>query len=742
MPSLREDQWINDQAVSWPVSEIKDCAIAIDATYYIQDQIHVDADASNEPLYPALGGIFGFAKRVEQDLDQWAAHGVTPFFVFDGQVLVGQDEISRKKGLAAIEQTNTAWELYFSNNANEAVASFGRNIGAVRPEETLYHALQRILRKRKLHFLVAPSSAAAQIAYLDMIDSDQCAGIMGSQELFLYPINDCVLRSINWESKTVTAISKKHLLKALKVTDESFFVDALLAGGTSFLAPFPALLPSASGITKGRTPSVLNTMNLLRATDKSVAVANSSFNDIVQEHDPQWLDKFQKARMAINHFIYIAETGEVKVNDPDHLTGDSHEYLGLMLPFELFHYLNTGLISPRILSWFTHLQVVVLPTTDGFESEEYKRLVETQTRGIKEHALAILLPALHRAIQHKDMTLKLWYKPETDEPDKITRHRSLQDSAKERNTKWTVKEAAVKEHIPQFSAGSILSELSALKNAEFVKSTHTKQKAKGIDSADSIVSLTLWRFLHHREYVNDTHTLTKWGKALATAMETMKPTVEANPDLPTSLNEQLLVAFELIRFDILNGRNMHAELQGLPMHGNDEEKASLVLISRCATLLQVRHQPTGYTGPLSKSFLHFRSLASEVRSADRSLTEACLASSFLHAQSKRERDDLWEISHRLPFVDDPDVALGIAVKTYFDDVNNKPGQTKAEKDQLKAGFANVYLPMSDDFQGDLEIACAFFDALYAGVQTLDAEEMPRQKRAEWDAAAAFLAARR
>jgi hypothetical protein len=332
------------------------------------------------------------------------------------------------------------------------------------------------------------------------------------------------------------------------------------------------------------------------------------------------------------------------VHDFEHLTSDNHQYLGLQLPAELFHYLSTGLIGPRILSWITHLQIVVLPTVDGFQSPEYRRLVESQTRAIKEHALAILMSALHRGIQHKDVTLKLWYKPETDNPDKIN-HRTIQPTTLAKVTKWTVKEPAIKEHFPKFSAGSIASELRALKKADFVPSTHTKDKAKGINSADSIVSLTIWRFLHLRDYVSDTHSLTNWGNALATAMEALEPTVDKNTNVG-NLYEPLLVAFELIRFDILNAKNKHEELQGLPMNGTEEDRASLLLVSRCASLLKLRHEAIGYTGPLSKNLLHFRSLASEVRSADRDLTEAILASTFLRAQAQRERDDYFEISHR------------------------------------------------------------------------------------------------
>ena len=103
---------------------------------------------------------------------------------------------------------------------------------------------------------------------------------------------------------------------------------------------------------------------------------------------------------------------------------------------------------------------------------------------------------------------------------------------------------------------------------------------------------------------------------------------------------------ELIRFELLNARNPHDELRGLALNGSDADQSSLLLISRCASLLKLRHQANGYTGPLSKNLLAFRSLVSEVRSADRDLMEAILASMFMYAQAKRNRHNGWELSHQ------------------------------------------------------------------------------------------------
>jgi hypothetical protein len=52
------------------------------------------------------------------------------------------------------------------------------------------------------------------------------------------------------------------------------------------------------------------------------------------------------------------------------------------------------------------------------------------------------------------------------------------------------------------------------------------------------------------------------------------------------------------------------------------------------------------------------------------------------------------------------------------------------------------VPYATAFQEDLDIACKFFDALHAGVKTLEEKEMSTADRATWDKAANYLAVRR
>jgi hypothetical protein len=107
------------------LNDIEECAIAVDATYYLQ--LHLDVLPNNEPLLPALGGLTGIQGRIESELDLWKAHNVTPFFIFDGQSMAGQDDAAVKLGRRNNLKTDLAWDLYFNSRADEAVAAFGQS---------------------------------------------------------------------------------------------------------------------------------------------------------------------------------------------------------------------------------------------------------------------------------------------------------------------------------------------------------------------------------------------------------------------------------------------------------------------------------------------------------------------------------------------------------------------------------------------------------------------------------------
>lgn len=466
-----------------------------------------------------------------------------------------------------------------------------------------------------------------QIAYFSKTEK-MCGAIMGSRELLLYPIKDVLIQEIDWDNKKFKAVNRDVLMTQLGV-DESIFVDALLITGCSFLAPFPARAQP-----QHTSNSVRDAVNMLRANGKHVKQLCSSFDDVLKEQQPDWFDGFRKARMIVKHFIYISVEGAVLVENNDEMTSDSHEFHGIRLPDELLHYLNTGLIGPHVLSWIIHSRVMVRPTLDGISSEEYRDLVLKQLLPSREMALGLVVPRLNRGVHFKDIEVRAWF---ADQSSTI-RNSSFRTPSPKVAT-WDVEEKVISKHFPAWSltasaskdrAGSVAFEVLSLQKPEFAKDTVSKPGSKAkTESSHHLISSVIWRFLHLRDYISDSHELTSWGKALATAMIELEPTVKQNPKVP-GLYEALLLAFELIRLDQLNSKPRPDEL------ANGEVDPSLLLVSRCAVLLKLRHEPIGYTGPLRKDMLAYLSQVSAVREADRDLVEAIVASLFLNNKANRD----------------------------------------------------------------------------------------------------------
>ena len=76
----------------------------------------------------------------------------------------------------------------------------------------------------------------------------------------------------------------------------------------------------------------------------------------------------------------------------------------------------------------------------------------------------------------------------------------------------------------------------------------------------------------------------------------------------------------------------------------DEERTFNMLVSRVACIGKLRHKNIGYSGPLSRQLLSFRSLISTVRATLRDLIEVVLAGLLLGGDADRDRKDWTEMS--------------------------------------------------------------------------------------------------
>ena len=79
-----------------------------------------------------------------------------------------------------------------------------------------------------------------------------------------------------------------------------------------------------------------------------------------------------------------------------------------------------------------------------------------------------------------------------------------------------------------------------------------------------ITANAIWRFLQIREYVNEKHQLTHWGKVLHAALSKVSKVGGGGRDQ----EEAAFLAIELLRLGLLNPDTMFAGYSGAPIRGD------------------------------------------------------------------------------------------------------------------------------------------------------------------------------
>lgn len=156
-----------------------------------------------------------------------------------------------------------------------------------------------------------------------------------------------------------------------------------------------------------------------------------------------------------------------------------------------------------------------------------------------------------------------------------------------------------------------------------------------------------------------------------------------------------------------------------------------MLISRTACLGKLRHQPRGYSGPLSRHLLSYYSIISSLHASLRDLIEMSLATMFLEGHADRERSDWMDLSLgyvpifslqmssfvcialtpvSLPLYDEHSCALGVAIMTYLDELCTRDDPTlETTRSEMKVK-SQSWIEYCD-FPGSLEDALHLWDAV-------------------------------
>lgn len=527
-----------------------------------------------------------------------------------------------------------------------------------------YHivrSLQMYLHTQGARIQVAPYTAASQLAYLER--EEYIDGVQGSASCLVYG-SDKVILSYDWEKKQVVWVSLQKCLAKLEL-DRDQFVNACLLSGSSILPAIPEL------DTDSPMPRIQAAKSLLKSV-------NNDVDSLLRHKEGDWHKLFYKARFALKHPVVLQTGGKVEPLDWQSGPSDAHEFIGQRLPEEVFRYLSHGLIGPRVLNWRTRMEVLETPPLDGGLSPAYKDLVQGRLQPLRAQALTLLTHSLNRYYQKNDVDLVCWFNDTNKVPLNIPDRPERTKNA----DKWHVKAGQMpKSSDADPDGSSLLYGILSLANDSEAKKTVTPRPAGSgaqVKELKEIRANTVWRFLQDRGYVNSDHTLSAWGKALKAAFERAMGKVNmSDAAARTEMEEAVLMAFELLRLDLLGTQQMFPlpPYSGAPMKGSDTDKSNTVLIGRVACLGVLQHRAIGYTGLLSRNLLAYHQMAATVRGALRDLLEMHACHMFLSGVVDRNLPTvaLTTLGASLPFVNEPDVGLGLVVKSYLDELSsNQP----------------------------------------------------------------------
>ncbi|KAJ5893497.1 hypothetical protein N7495_005188 [Penicillium taxi] len=762
MPIRPLDEWFlsphSNRTQKLPLSTLKDTVLGIDASWYLQQ--HLINPATREALLGALGGFpFALKKAIEKELSTFKSFGISLVFVFNGLQFGKQDRHNKPFPVSALA-FEQAWELYDAQQADQVVDAFcnagmGPHLSVhacevwsntppafnewnwpfreydgstdvvcdsgTPPPETLYKFLQRILFQNGVQFMVAPYSAAAQLSYLVRGDDPTVDAIYGPSETLLFDVERLIIKT-ELEHSQFTYLSKQTLQEELGRLSNNQFLEFCLLLGSPFLRSFPLF---DSPLYPGKLPNVRDALPMFNSAGRNALNLLTQYDDDRRVQELQYIDRYKRAYMVVKHHIFMDIQGRVGPMDPENSTSDMHELIGLRLPEELYYYISRGVLGTDIPNFLTAGEVRLSLPLGTEDTEIYRHLVVNTLNPIRRQALCLLASSLHRFYMTKPIDIVPWF---VDKPKSIT----LKGYPSVRQTveAWRIPTDMYSEKVKNLQAprGSFLFAVQSLEDEGFAWESFVHPNTPVLSAQDDILANVMWRFLQLRGYVDDKHYLTEWGKCLAQALSNVGPELESS----------VFLAIEMIRFDLINTKPWFSHVSGGPMRGSDNDKAFNNLVSRVACIGKLRHKNLGYSGPLSRQLLNYRSLISEVRTALRSLIEVVLTSLMLCNDVERDREDWSELAVKLPFIDDNDCGLGIAVQTYLDDLPSQANPTSPEAREEAKSKGKEWFQHSESFSDNLDVAFKIWDAVYTGTQ--NAPEFKDSKL--WNDANKWLSERR
>jgi len=175
-----------------------------------------------------------------------------------------------------------------------------------------------------------------------------------------------------------------------------------------------------------------------------------------------------------------------------------------------------------------------------------------------------------------------------------------------------------------------------------------------LTTIDEVHCAVLLEALEVREYITPEGKVSQWAKALEL--------------VNTEFQEESLLVIELLRTGYLNGNKLSIVSSQLENYENERE---ISLLTRIFSILPAQTLERSWEGPVDHDLMGFNSIVKAVYRSLRNLIEMLLLRLFLKRKSKLPPKEYIGLTMKLPFFQETNTALGIALKSLLSGTDPK-----------------------------------------------------------------------
>lgn len=563
--------------------------------------------------------------ELERLLESLRQVDISPLVVFDGLHLLHSIESEGDAALAAKQER--AWSAAQSTKSKSEPPKAQAPHYSVQSLHLLYSLLQELCGKKGVPWLVAPYAANAQLAYLVETEPSYVDAVYASPSALLYGIRT-VITSLQPREGIFQWLGRQDCLDQLGHIPYSGFMNACILAGSSYISAFPPIRDSSDEAN----PDLRSVINFMQPFQYDVSTACDHFREDPQLSAENYFDTYQKSRVALQFAPATVAGGSVECSNKSSSPDDMTTILGDRLPDELLFYLQKGMVRANVLdALISHeTQHRSLPRDD--DHLPYHTVLRQAHSTLLAQAITVICQPLHRYFRFRGVEIK---GTGSDQPITIMPRDNF-ETIQECTNGWNVPQSVMDKFCGKLpaSSGSLSYCIRAIAKKDFLSHSKTIRVAEDLlKGKDEVVANVLWRFLHVRGYLDPEHKLTKWGKALVSAVAAL------NPD--DHLEEAVLLGIELTRTGLLSGKintRDSSEQQGT---GSKEERIATTLLSHVGSLIRAQDHSNGIPESRYRGLVAFHRASMTVRSSLRDLMEMLLAALLLNGDAERQRRTDW-----------------------------------------------------------------------------------------------------